>query len=142
MKKMFKLLCLLLIVSTSSFASYSTDWIRPAGNYLKSGTMIARDKSDNVIVTGYIQSENIYTRKYDKFGNFLWEKVSASGIQSNYEKPVWVNCDKNKNIYVVGYRYSFSSSWEYPNAVVVLKYNASGALQWKQNISLSYVVGS
>ena len=140
MKKIPLLLCFHLLVSINLFASYSTDWIKPADNYLKSGSMIARDKSDNVIVTGYIQSQNIYTRKYDKFGNFLWEKVSSSGIQSNYEKPVWVNCDKNKNIYVVGYRYSFSSSWEYPHAVVVLKYNASGTLQWKQNISLSYIV--
>ena len=33
-------------------------------------------------------------------------------------------------------------TWEYPNAVVVLKYNPSGTLLWKQNIDLSYVVGS
>ncbi|HKR04562.1 MAG TPA: hypothetical protein VJY62_07985, partial [Bacteroidia bacterium] len=80
MKKLFLILCSLLLISVNLFASYSTDWIKPADNYLKSGSMIARDKSDNVIVTGYTQSENIYTRKYDKFGNFLWEKVSTSGI--------------------------------------------------------------
>jgi hypothetical protein len=142
MQKIITLIGFFLMVSVNLFASYSTDWIKPAGNYLKSGSMIARDKSDNVIVTGYIQAENIYTRKYDKFGNFLWEKTSSSAIPNNYEKPSWVNCDKNKNIYVVGYRYSWSSSWEYPNAVVILKYNAAGALLWKQNVDLSYVVGS
>ena len=91
-----------LLVSANLFAQYSTDWIRPADNYLKSGSMTARDNADNLIVTGYIQAENIYTRKYDKFGNLMWERTDSSGIHSNYEKPRWVNCDKNKNIYVVG----------------------------------------
>src|SRR5678816_3462467 len=131
-----------LAVSTTLFAQYSTDWIRPADNYLKTGTMIARDKADNVIVTGYIQAQNICTRKYDRFGNLKWERTDSSGIRSNYEKPRWVNCDKYKNVYVVGYRYTWASSWEYPNAVVALKYNPSGALLWKQIISLSYVAVS
>ena len=125
-------------------AQYTTDWIRPADNYLKSGTMIALDNSDNVIVTGYIQSQNIYTRKYDKFGNFLWEKTSSSGIQSNYEKPMWVNTDIDKNVFVVGYRYTFNSSKgrEYPSGLVVLKYNASGTLLWKKNIPMSIFVNN
>lgn len=118
------------------------DWIRPADNYLKTGVMMARDNSDNVIVSGFIQSQNIYTRKYDKFGNFLWEKISTSGIRSNYEKPLWVNTDANNNVFVVGYRYSFGSSRDYPNAVVVLKYNASGTLLWKKTISMSILVNS
>lgn len=142
MKKSIKLLGYFLVVSTNLLAQYSTDWIRPADNYQKSGTMIARDNADNVIVTGYIQSQNIYTRKYDKFGNFLWEKTSSSGIQSNYEKPVWVNTDNNKNIFVVGYRYVFSSSRDRPNAIVVLKYDASGTLLWKKSISMSIFVNS
>ena len=142
MKKSILLLSFLLTSSFGLFASYSTDWIKTGGNYLKSGSTIGRDKSDNLIVAGYIQAENIYTRKYDKFGNFLWEWISSSGINGNYEKPSSVNCDNNKNVYVVGYRYSWSSSWEYPNAVVVLKYTPEGTLLWKQNIDLSYVVGS
>src|SRR6476620_3042737 len=142
MKKTIILIGYLVMVSVNLFANYSTDWIKPADNYLKSGSMIVRDNADNLIVTGYIQAQNIYTRKYDKFGTLMWESIDSSGIHSNYEKPGWVNCDKNKNIYVVGYRYSWGSSWEYPNAVVVLKYNPSGTLLWKQNIDLSYVVGS
>jgi hypothetical protein len=144
MKKLFLTLSFLLLISIGIVAQYSTDWIRPADNYLKSGTMIARDIADNVIVTGYIQSQNIYTRKYDKFGNFLWEKTSSSGVQSNYEKPVWVNTDNNKNVFVIGYRYTFSSSSgrEYPSAVVVLKYDAAGTLLWKKNITLSVFVNN
>ena len=142
MKKFYILTALILLFSANLFAQYSTDWIRPADNYLKTGVMIARDNSDNVIVTGYIQSQNIYTRKYDKFGNFLWEKTSTSGIHSNYEKPIWVNTDINNNVFVVGYRYVFSSSRDRPNAIVVLKYNASGTLLWKKNISISVLVGN
>ena len=141
MKKIFLLSCCLLL-SADIMASYSTDWIKTAGNNQKSGSMIARDKSNNLIVAGYITAQNMYTRKYDKFGNLLWEVSSTSGIPNLYEKPAWVKTDKNKNIYVVGYRYSWGSSWEYPNAVVVLKYNPDGALLWKKNIDLSYVVGS
>ncbi|MGB3073984.1 MAG: GEVED domain-containing protein [Chitinophagales bacterium] len=142
MKKIIPLIAFLLMASSYSFATYSTDWIKPADSYLKTGSMIAHDKSDNVVVAGYIQAQNTYTRKYDKFGNFLWERISTSGISGNYEKPVWINCDKNKDIYVVGYRYTWGSSWEYPNAVVVLKYTSTGTLLWKKNIDLSYIVGS
>jgi hypothetical protein len=144
MKKIFLLLGFQLMVSYLLFAQYTTDWIRPADNYLKTGTMIVRDLQDNVMVTGYIQSQNIYTRKYDKFGNFLWEKTSSSGIQSNYEKPIWINTDNSNNVFVVGYRYTFSSSngFEYPSAIVVLKYNAAGTLLWKKNITMSFFVNS
>ncbi|MGZ5191848.1 MAG: hypothetical protein ACXWCZ_12615, partial [Flavisolibacter sp.] len=142
MKKFNIITVLLLLFSANVFAQYSTDWIRPADNYLKTGVMIARDISDNVIVTGYIQSQNIYTRKYDKFGNFMWERTSTSGIHSNYEKPVWVNTDSNNNVFVVGYRYVYSSSRDRPSAIVVLKYNASGTLLWKKNISMNIFVKS
>ncbi|MGZ5191543.1 MAG: fibronectin type III domain-containing protein, partial [Flavisolibacter sp.] len=142
MKKFNIITVLILLFSANLFAQYSTDWIRPADNYLKTGVMIARDISDNVIVTGYIQSQNIYTRKYDKFGNFLWERTSTSGIHSNYEKPIWVNTDNNNNVFVVGYRYVYSSSRDRPNAIVVLKYNASGTLLWKKNINMNIFVNS
>ena len=112
LQKLLFLILLIPLPAGNLFASYSTDWMKPADTYLKSGTMIARDKSDNVVVTGFIQNQHIYTRKYDRFGTFLWERTDSSGIHSNYEKPSWVSCDQNKNIYVVGYRYSIGSSWE------------------------------
>ena len=142
MKFVLTLLFAFLFVPSQGQNTYSTDWIKPADSYQKTGNMIARDKSDNVFVTGSVTSSNIYTRKYDKFGNLLWERTDSSGIHSIYQKPGWTNCDNAKNVLVVGYQYSSSSSWEYPNAVVVIKYNASGILQWKKVINLSYVVGS
>ncbi|MBK9226582.1 MAG: hypothetical protein IPL67_05900 [Ignavibacteria bacterium] len=87
MKKLIVILGFCLLASSCLFAQYTTDWVRPADNYLKTGAMIARDNLDNVVVTGYIQNQNIYTRKYDKQGNFLWERADSSGIHSNYEKP-------------------------------------------------------
>ncbi len=143
MKNLIPLLtCFLVSVFNTAIAQYSTDWIRSADNYQKTGTTIARDTSDNVIVAGYIQSNNIYTRKYNKFGVLQWEKTSTSGIASNYEKAVWVTTDKNNNVFVIGYRYANSSRREYPNAVVVLKYNATGLLQWKNSLPVSVLVGS
>ena len=141
MKKLTILTAFSLLFSLNSFAQYTIDWIRPADNYMKNGVFIARDSLDNVIVTGYIQSENIYTRKYNKFGLLLWEKTSSSGVHSNYEKPVWTSIDKDNNAIVVGYRYTIGSSRDYPNAIVILKYHPSGSLLWKKNIAVSVLVG-
>ncbi|MBL0358034.1 MAG: T9SS type A sorting domain-containing protein [Chitinophagaceae bacterium] len=140
MKKIHLLLVFFMLFTASLSAQYTTDWIRPADNIYKTGSMIARDSSDNVFVTGYIQSQNIYTRKYNKFGALQWEKTSSSGIASNYEKPVWTSIDKNNNAIVVGYRYALSSGRDYPNAIVVLKYNPSGFLLWKKVIPVSVVL--
>jgi hypothetical protein len=131
-----------IMFSTNLLAQYSTDWIRPADNIAKTGKMIARDSLDNLFVTGYIQSQNIYTRKYNKFGALQWEKISTSGIASNYEKPVWISIDKNNNALVVGYRYTIGSGRDYPNAIVVLKYNLSGFLLWKKTLAVSVVVSN
>lgn len=141
MKKLTTFLTCLLIISGNLFAQYSTDWIRPAENSLKNGVMMARDNADNVIVTGKITSNNIYTRKYDKFGNFQWEKFSTSGIPSNYEKPYWVNTDNDNNVFVVGCRY-VGTSQQFPNALVVLKYSSAGILLWKNTVPMSIFVNS
>lgn len=139
--KKAKLLFIAVLLSCSSLlAQYTTDWIRPADNIAKTGSIIARDSSDNVFVAGYIQSQNIYLRKYNKFGALQWEKNSSSGIASNYEKPVWASIDKNNNAIIVGYRYALGSGRDFPNAIVVLKYNPSGFLLWKKVIPVSVTI--
>ncbi|CAN5455653.1 hypothetical protein BH10BAC3_BH10BAC3_24590 [soil metagenome] len=125
---------LMLFVCFYLNAQYSIDWIRSAEDNRKMGSMITRDNSDNVIVTGYIQSSSIYTRSYDKSGSLKWERIDTSGIHSIYEKSKWINADASNNVYVVGYQYAFSSGSDYPNAIVVLKYNTDGVLLWKQVI--------
>ncbi len=141
MKKVFQTALFLLMISTTLVAQYSTDWIRPANATSKTGVLIARDNQDNVIATGYWTANNTYTRKYNKFGVLQWEAVSASGIASNYERPLWVTTDNNNNVYVAGYRYAGTST-PTPNAVVVLKYSPDGVQLWKQVISpVNYLAG-
>ncbi len=138
MKKLFTLVAVFLLASVISVAQYSTDWIRPAESFNKTGTMIARDNLDNVIVTGKVISSNIYTRKYDKFGNFLWEQISTSGINGNYETSLWINTDFENNVLVTGYQYAGTSN-QLPIAILAIKYNAAGDLVWKQILPISNI---
>jgi hypothetical protein len=138
MKKLNLLTAIILLFSANLLAQYSTDWIRPADATSKTGTMIARDNQDNVIATGYAISNAAYTRKYNKFGVLQWEAISASGIQSEYERSLWVTTDNNNNVFVAGYRYGGTST---PIAVIVLKYSPDGVQLWKQVISpVNYLV--
>lgn len=141
MKKLTTLLTLLLVVSENLYAQYSTDWIRPADSYQKTGKMMACDKNDNVVVTGYWIANNIYTRKYDKFGNLQWENISSSGVSLKYEMSYWINCDSSNNVIVTGCRYSFGQ-FNYPDALVILKYDPAGNLLWKNTIPMSFFVNS
>ena len=102
------------------------------------------DSEDNLIVTGYWQNYQIFTRKYDISGNLLWEVADASGISGKYEKSNWINIDADNNILVVGNIYSYSSStgWDYPSDIVALKYSPSGALLWKTILPISITITS
>lgn len=141
MKNLIFIVIFLCWSSSNLFSQYTLDWMNPSGMYNKTAVISVKDNLDNLIVTGYLQSENIYTRKYDIEGDFLWETIDSSGIHSNYQKPVWISCDIHNNILVVGKRYSVSFPWEYPDAVVALKYNSEGILLWKQIVPVSVLIG-
>jgi hypothetical protein len=137
------LLALFVLLSVQILnAQYSLHWLHDASLFNKIGSRSVVDNGDNIIVTGYYQSENIYTRKYDINGTLLWEVEDSSGIQSLYEKPMWVNCDSIGNVFVVGKRYSIGSSFEYPDAVIAMKYNSAGILQWKNIYPVTVLVGT
>ncbi|HRH77124.1 MAG TPA: hypothetical protein PK129_07230 [Cellvibrionaceae bacterium] len=133
MKKSLYVLVAILFTVTTNAQTYSLDWLRTADSYLKSGSMITRDNADNVVVAGSAVTSSIYVQKYDKFGSLQWERSSSSGIQGNYETSTWVNTDAQNNVYVTGYRYAYSTQPpnHFPNAIIVLKYDAAGNLQWK-----------
>ena len=125
-------LCLLFIDTKAQ----ELDWIQTAGNY---GAMITRDGDDNVISCGYTINDRIFTRKWDKFGNFLWEQENVSGINNNFQQSSWIITDAVNNIYTLGYRYTISSG-QIPNAIVLLKYSPEGMLLFKTTIE--GVIGS
>lgn len=141
MKRSLSLGAIFIFMVTQSFSQFTLDWMNPAGDFNKIAVKSVVDNMDNIVVTGYYQSNNIYTRKYDINGNLLWETTDASGMAGLYEKPLGISCDGNNNVYVVGKRYSISSIWEYPDAVVALKYDPDGNLLWKQIIPVSVLVG-
>ncbi|MEZ5013586.1 MAG: GEVED domain-containing protein [Chitinophagales bacterium] len=128
--------CILTLVSIfpTTLQAQELDWVRTTGTIYKQGTMIATDAADNVVSCGFLINNNIFVRKWDKFGNFLWEMESTSGVASNYEKPKWILTDAADNIITIGYRYTISGGSEYPNAIVILKYTPDGTLLYKRTI--------
>lgn len=143
MKKTKTILIGLLLISTSGlFAQYTLDWQQNANLDQKQNVMSAVDSQDNVVLTGYLQSNGMFTRKYTMSGTLLWEVQDSTGIQSNYEKPNWINCDANNNILVVGNRYSLGTSYDYPNAIIALKYSPLGILLWRTVIPISILINS
>jgi hypothetical protein len=143
MKNTIKLsmVCLIFLIGSNAFGQYALEWEQNAGQDSKKSVMSAVDSEDNIIVTGYLQSYRMYTRKYDITGSLLWEVEDASGIQSIYEKPNWINCDTNNNVLVVGHQYSIGN-YEYPNAIVALKYSPTGTLLWRTVIPISTLINS
>ena len=144
MKNFTKILIasIIFISSSNAFAQYTLDWERNASFDQKQSVMSAVDSQDNVVVTGYLQSNAMFTRKYDISGTLLWEVSDSSGIQSIYEKPNWVNCDADNNILVVGNQYSIGTSYDFPNAIVALKYSPTGTLLWRTVIPISTLINS
>ncbi|MBK5286316.1 MAG: T9SS type A sorting domain-containing protein [Bacteroidia bacterium] len=130
----FFLFSLLAILSIQTATAQTLDWVRTTGSYTKQGAMIARDTNDNVVSCGYTIHDRIYTRKWDMFGNFLWEKEDTSGIFNYRERPTWIATDNADNIITLGYRY-YGTSDQQPTAIVVLKYAPNGTLLFKDTIS-------
>ncbi|MEO8088184.1 MAG: GEVED domain-containing protein [Bacteroidota bacterium] len=132
------LLLFLLFISTGyfSFASYSIDWMHQPNILTSEGTAIARDAFDNVYTT--TSTTDIYLEKRDKFGNLLWQQRSFTTVPLNYEFPSQVHVDPFGNPIVIGYRHTTSGSGRIANAIIVLKYDPSGALLFKININGSF----
>ncbi len=129
----FSVIIFLIIVYVgiqSTFAQ-TLDWVSTTGSYYKQGVMVARDTNDNVVSCGYLIHDRIFSRKWDKFGNFQWEKDDTSAIFNYRERPAWIATDNSNNIITLGYRY-YGTDYQQPNAIVVLKYSPSGTLLFKK----------
>lgn len=132
---------LLLLISSNTFGQYVLEWEQNAGQDSKKSVMSAVDSQDNVVVTGYLQSYTMFTRKYAISGTLLWEVEDASGIQSIYEKPNWINCDTENNVLVVGHQYAIGN-FEYPSAIIAIKYSPTGTLLWRTVIPVSVLINN
>jgi len=115
-------------------------------------TSIITDASNNVIITGYFQSNtitfgsviltntggtDIFTVKYDSNGTLIWA-ISAGG--STNEEATSVATDIFGNIYITGFyessSFSVSGSTLYNNGgkdVFFIKYNSAGNLGWAKS---------
>ena len=143
MKNFTLLIALLLFLTTSNiFGQFTLDWQQNANQDQKQSVMSIVDSQDNIIVTGYLQNNQIFTRKYNISGTFLWETTDSSEINSIYEKSNWISCDANNNVLVVGHQYSISSSYDYPSAIVALKYSPTGTLLWRTVIPIDILINN
>ncbi|KKN11088.1 hypothetical protein LCGC14_1030040 [marine sediment metagenome] len=111
---------------------WSLEWGGTSGDR---GDGIDIDSDDNVYVVGTTQSFSVGRRdvcliKFDKNGNQLWNKTWGDA-EDNCGEDISVN--SNGDIYVTGYTYNGT------NAMLLLKYNSTGDLQWaKTSNSGSY----
>lgn len=142
MKRNILITVIVLLNYFNAFAQYSFDWKSSDTEYQKSAIKSVVDASDNIIVTGDISLDKTYTRKYNTTGTLQWEVIAESNLNGTYLSPNWINCDANNNIYVLCNRYSFSSSngRNYPNAIFIYKYNASGLKLWEYMLPINYMI--
>lgn len=137
MKGLFAFLAMTLIIPCT-FAQNPPNWSVAATDYYKTGVMMSVDNENNALIVGdrsaFVGDASIYTRKFDIAGNLLWERKDSTNVPQNYERASWVNTDLQNNVYVIGFRY-VGTSVDYTNALVVLKYNSDGDLQWKLDIA-------
>ena len=136
---------LTLLLSTCAVkAQYTIDWSHPAADTYKNGVMAACDTANNVVVVGtrspFVGAAHIYTHKYDQAGALLWQQVDSSGVEAIREQPTWVTTSAANNIYVTGYQYTGTSD-TYTSAVLVLKYDAQGTLQWRKVLGPTFIFG-
>ena len=138
------LLLLFAVMLAAARGQYTIDWSHPASDTYKNGVMAARDTADNVVVVGtrtsFVGVAHIYTQKYDKDGNLLWEQVDSTGVESVWEQPTWVTTSSTNNIFVSGYMYTGTTNI-FTDSVVVLKYDPMGNLQWRRVVGPSFIFG-
>lgn len=116
---------------------YNTDGVeqwckfRDNSNYNDYAYAITVDKAGNVYVTGTsyrnLSVYDFWTIKYDRYGNFVWEKTYDGPGGSNDEARA-IAVDSLGNVYVTGYSVGFGAGANYDYATV--KYDSSGVQQW------------
>ena len=129
MTRSLSTLLISIFLTSALFADESIDWIRDGTG---TGATSTIDKNDNVFVASWDGS--IYARKFDKFGNLQWENHYTTPIIFNYVYPTQVHADSLGNVTLVGYRYTSPTEGRAANALLAIKYDASGTMLWENII--------
>lgn len=102
-------------------------------NYSAEGYGIVVDNAGNIIVTGYVTSQNnwedIILNKYNSSGTLIWSTTYNNSNYNDEDKAWGIVVDTDNNIYVSGHTtldyYSGNTD------AITLKFNSSGALLWE-----------
>lgn len=135
-------------------------WAKSVGdNYNDEATGVATDKTGNIYLTGYFQSDSItfdniklvlikftswgngFLAKYDGAGNALWAK-RIGGLTDDYGKSVVVNKSgdvfvggrfKSTSITLDGIKLNNVTGGNATSDIFVAKYNSNGQLKWAKS---------
>ncbi len=136
LKLIYIILIQFVIINTfviTVFAQPTLEWFHRYPDKNNSNPTVAHtltlDDSGNVYVAG-IQSNSFSimgfcTIKYNSTGTQQWV-ANYYGSNSGGRQPYAIAVDKNSNVIVTGYDYSFSSYFDF----CTIKYNSSGIQQW------------
>ncbi|WP_426430720.1 T9SS type A sorting domain-containing protein [Winogradskyella sp. HB-48] len=134
----------LLFIAVTTFSTYlsfsqNLDWESTYPNYLTIGKALTVDSDNDIIsvanglnVGAY--NEYLYVQKHTPQGNLVWKDSISTIVSNNYHSATWVGTDNNKDIFIVGYRFTLSNQNEIPNAIKVIKYSSNGTLLQNKTI--------
>ncbi len=90
------------------------------------------DASGNIFVTGYAtitgRSTEIVVLKYNSSGSLLWSATYGGSNNNTEDRALGICVDASGNCYITGYTTDGGGK----AAVITLKYNSGGSLQWAQ----------
>lgn len=108
-------------------------WQRTLGDSITNiGKSIAIDTSDNIFIageTGTYPDHDFVIARYNTAGAIQWQRVFGG---TNYDITKSIAVDSSSNVYVVGESVSVDLS---TIAVLLVKYNSSGTLQWQKSLN-------
>lgn len=112
----------IFVVKFNSAGVKQWEYIYHDSNNILFGTNLALDSSNNILASGYAQSQElIILFKLSNSGNFLWDRTSDGRGNA-------IVSDSADNIYITGSR---------SVALLLIKYDSSGTVQWTRTQQIS-----